>query len=1302
MVLMVMLLRHILLLGALVSTLHAAWGQYEWIMNRGQWPETVAFKTQVQSGVFWTEKNGFTYQLFDPAALGAMHNAHGKLDGEILRSHVFRATFVNGYAQYISGDDKRPHYFNYYHSSDFSRHATHCEVYGRTKLHDVYAGIDVQVYAAGGGLKYDWVVAAGADPSSIVIEFDGVDCALVSRENGTDLVLSSTVQTIIEKQPYAYQVKEGRISEVRCNYKLTGKRLSYILGPYDKNLPLIIDPEVAFSTYIGSVANSWGFTACDDSDGNLIAGSAVFDPGYPTTNGAFSTTFNEATSNAFDIAISKFSADGSQLLYSTYFGGELQETPHSVVVDSQDRIIVFGVTGSGGLPITPGAYQTNFTGGPFLAMNGFFSGQHPDGCDLFVTKFNSDGSLLASTFVGGSDTDGLNNADQLFYNYGDAFRGEVNVDESDNVYVATVTKSADFPVTSGSFGGGEYDGVLFKLSPDLSSLSQSRFIGGNGRDACYAIEFNNVGQLIIAGGTQSSNFPWISATAADGSWNGETDGYVSLLDANAFTLVSGTFIGTSSYDQVYFAQSDNAGFIYAYGQTTGNMPITPGLYGQAGSGQFISKFAADLGNMEWNTTIGTGSGAIDISPTAFLVSDCEQVYLSGWGGDINNNYCSGQPGDCYANQSTTVGLPLTADAFQSQTDGSDFYLCVLTPNAQDILYGSYLGGNESNEHVDGGTSRFDKNGSVYHAVCAGCQNNDDFPTTPGVWSNTNESTGCNLAVFRFDLSAIQAEVEIDGPTQVCVGDNVEFINATVGASNYSWNFGDGSTSNEFQPVHSFAQGGEYTVQLIGSDNALCVTADTATVQITIVPDVFPQVQDDVVICSGETTQLIAEGSENIHWLYDITLSDLNVPNPIAEPSVTTTYYVVDENDCDAETLSVVVEVSTVDLDLSNDTSLCLGQSAVLIASGAMNYQWSPGDFLDAPNGAAPTCEPLESIEYTITATNEFGCADEGQIAVVVFNNVPGGLLYPALTVCEDEQIQLQAEAASAYNWSPQQWVDYPQAQSPFASPPDTTLFLVQVTNSCGTGFDSVYVNVIHPNVQAFGGGSICLGDTIGAWASGAVSYVWTPATWATPSNEALVYLSPENTTVFEVTGIDEYNCLETQEVTVSVYPSAEIDAGPDGYFDFPDSVMLFGNALGFDCYWWPSDGLSCDTCEVTWASPQQPTTYHLSIVDGFGCVNDDTVYVRPYFPIYVPNTFTPNDDGINDVFRVEGVAVTGFHLVIFDRWGMTVFESFDMNTPWTGDAGSGYFAPNDVYNWVLEYDSLDRRTKLKGHVVLVR
>jgi gliding motility-associated-like protein len=1295
-------LQHIILAFVLLHVGLCVVAQPLWIENRGQWPEPVVFQTALRSGVLWTERTGFTYQLFDPAGLQQLIAQHGADSEEILHGHSYKMKFINGSATHVSGQRKAEHYMNYYTSPDSNGQATGCEVYASSRLHEVYPGIDAMVYSVGSSLKYDWIVAPGANPNDIQLAIEGAKCSLVRHAGGTDLVIETAFQTIIEKQPFAYQLLDGTMQEVSCSYVLRANRLSFELGDYDESRTLVIDPEVSFSSFIGSPASSWGYTACDDSQGNLIAGAVAFAPGYPTTLGAFSVTFNQALTNSFDIAISKFSADGTQLLYSTYLGGEYQETPHSVVVDSQDHIIVFGVTGSSTFPTTPGVLQSTFVGGPSLTGSGFYSGQQPNGCDLFVTKFNGDGSLETSTFIGGTNNDGINNGDQLYYNYGDVFRGEVNVDANDHIYVATVTRSADFPVSFGSFGGGESDGVLLKLSPALDALVMGRFVGGSGRDACYVVEFNPQGQPVVAGGTQSSNFSLISAGSVDPTWNGETDGYVVIVDPASFAVIAGTFIGTSSYDQVYFAQSDNSGDIYVYGQTTGSMPITPGVYGQPGSGQFISKYSPDLEVMEWNTTIGTGSGSIDISPTAFLVSNCEQIYFSGWGGDVNSNYCNSVPGSCYAEQSTTNGLPITPDAFQSATDGSDFYLCVLTPNAQNILYGSFLGGSVSNEHVDGGTSRFDKNGSVYHAVCAGCQNNDDFPTTPGAWSDSNESTGCNLAVFRFDLNAIQAEVEVDGPTEVCVGDQIEFLNSTAGATNFLWNFGDGTTSTILEPTHQYAEGGQYEVQFVGYDNAVCVTADTTTVEITVIPDVNPTVSGELVICEGESTQLTASGTENVHWLFNASLSDAAVLDPIASPTNTTTYFLVDENECDSETLSVVVEVSEVSINTSGDTTLCLGQSAELIASGGVSYEWSPSTYLSSASSPNPIATPAESIDYAVTVTDQHGCTADATLSVVVFEALPGGERYPDEVLCEGRQLLLQANFGSAWNWFPSSSLSAPLAQEPIAFPDDTTLYVVLITNACGSGYDSVMVNVIHPELSVFGGGSICRGDTIAAWATGALSYAWSPANWASPSDEALAYLSPEKTTIFEVTGVDEFNCVTTASVSISVYPRAEIEAGPDGYFDFPDSVMLFGNAMGFDCYWWPSEGLSCDTCELTWASPSEPTTYHLAIVDDFGCVNDDSVFVRPYFPLFVPNTFTPNGDGINDVFFVRGQSVTGFHLEIYDRWGMKVFESFDMQTPWTGDSGNGYFAPNDVYNWVLGYDSLDRRTNVKGHVVLAR
>ena len=147
---------------------------------------------------------------------------------------------------------------------------------------------------------------------------------------------------------------------------------------------------------------------------------------------------------------------------------------------------------------------------------------------------------------------------------------------------------------------------------------------------------------------------------------------------------------------------------------------------------------------------GTGSGQVDIALSAFLVDNCDNIYVSGWGGSTN--------GSQSATSSTTTGLPVTSDCHQCQTDGSDFYLIVLEENMQSLLYASFFGGNQSNEHVDGGTSRFDKDGIVYQSVCAGCGGNSDFPTTPGAWSNTNNAHNCNIAAFKFDISELTANI----------------------------------------------------------------------------------------------------------------------------------------------------------------------------------------------------------------------------------------------------------------------------------------------------------------------------------------------------------------------------------------------------------------------------------------------------------------------------------------------------------------------------------------------------------------
>ncbi len=248
----------------------------------------------------------------------------------------------------------------------------------------------------------------------------------------------------------------------------------------------------------------------------------------------------------------------------------------------------------------------------------------------------------------------------------------------------------------------------------MSQIVWAGFLGGNGADASHTIKFDLDGNLVVGGGSSSLNFP-----ATPGTYQtvhaGLVDGWIAKIKNDGTTILVSTLTGTQAFNQVYFIDLDIDGNIYAYGQTTGSFPVTAGVYKNPNSGQFLQKFDPSLSTLIFSTVFGSGSGIPNISPTAFLVNDCNNIYLSGWGGMINS------ASDFW--NSSTSGMPVTTDAFQKTTSGSDFYFIVLTSDASQLLYATFLGGTQSRTHVDGGTSRFDKSGVVYHAVCSGCKVN---------------------------------------------------------------------------------------------------------------------------------------------------------------------------------------------------------------------------------------------------------------------------------------------------------------------------------------------------------------------------------------------------------------------------------------------------------------------------------------------------------------------------------------------------------------------------------------------------
>jgi gliding motility-associated-like protein len=896
----------------------------------------------------------------------------------------------------------------------------------------------------------------------------------------------------------------------------------------------------------------------------------------------------------------------------------------------------------------------------------------------------------------------------LNYNYGDVCRGEINVDGTGDIWVASSTRSIDFPMVQ-AFDpalSGTSDAVVFRLDEDLSDLQLSSYFGGNSEDAAFGIQFaaNTPGLAYFTGGTKSNDLP-TTPGAYQPDLAGDVDGYIASLDYSgpfpALSVV--TYFGTDDYDQAYFVQLDTEDRPHLCGQTTGSsMALVGDVYSANANGStFVVRLTENLETVDWITRIGLPMSGVDISPTAFLVSDCDEMYLSGWGGDTQAN-------SAFAFGSTTSGMPVTEDAHQMGTDGSDFWLGVLSPNAADLTYGSFFGGTFSNEHVDGGTSRFDKNGTVYQAVCAGCGGWDDFPTTAGAWENTNLSANCNLGVFKFNLGSLTADIEIDAPDIICAGEPIQFVNTSIGGTSFEWFFGDLNSTDEENPEYIYATPGEWEVMLIASDvsgSGGCLEPDTAFATLFIQETPNPLIDEVPVLCLGEELTLQAYGSDALIWQPDPTLSDLTVSNPLASPVETTTYTVEDSNDCGTETASVTVEVEIIETDVTSNQSICIGDVIELEVTGGESATWSPIGGLGSPSDLQTTASPAETTTYTATILSEAGCISEETVTISVVSSFPGGQTYPAVSLCAGQGVFLSAADGDTYLWSPADLVSNELVQNPYVTPTENTTFTVSIANICGFGTDTVSVELVTPTATGTGGGWMCRGETMILSCSEGVNYTWSPAALVANPYAQTTEVFPLETTTFTVYVTDGFGCQGSTEMEVNVWQPPYVNAGPDREVDWLDRVRLFGSSDADSMWWSPSDWLSCIDCPTPEVDVQGPSWFTLETISPEGCTASDSVFIDVFYPVYVPNAFSPNNDGVNDAFIVEGLEPRGYRLEIFNRWGDLLFFSENPEEPWLGQnqlEASEYFVPDGVYIWRLRYEMRDGPRLLDGTVTLLR
>lgn len=914
-----------ILLGVIVSILLSgmlwAGGPLRIIPQQGQWASTVSAKIPLVGGSAYLEQDQWRFTFLHPDDWEALqaHHHHDEGNQNVpseARFHAFSMQFQQTEpTTTISYGDAYPFYYNYFLGNDPAAWATAVPVYASATYHDMWPGVDILLGESEGHLKYDYVIRPGGIPEDIAWTYDGVSPTI--KEGKLTYSLSHGV-SIIESIPAAFQMIDGRQVKVDVRYGQRGSTFYFEVGDYNQNYDLIIDPVLVFSSYTGSSADNFGFTATYDKDELLYGGGIVFNNGYPTTNGAYQTSWG----GIIDLGITKFNADGSQLIYSTFIGGESAETPNSLVTNEDNELFIFGLTSSFTFPVSANAYQRTFAGG--VPVNYASNGTNfTNGVDLFVFRLDSTGTQLqASTLLGGAANDGVNDGlnptapTKLTYNYGDFFRGEIVLDDQSNVYVATCTQSSDFPISSGALQpnfGGLQDAVMFSLNADLSNLRWSTFLGGTDVDAAYSVKLDGGGNPYVSGGTVSTDFP-VSAQAANPFYiGGGGDGFLSHIEQGGFNLLASTFVGTPSFDQNYFIEIDAFDQVYVVGQTEGQFFVSPGTYSNPGSGQYIARFTPDLTQLDRSTVFGKGDGDPDLSPTAMLIDQCNNVYVSGWGGATN--FFAQNP------DTDITGLPTTPDAYQSQTDGSDFYFIVFAEDMDSLLYATYFGGNVSEEHVDGGTSRFDSRGAIYQAVCAGCRGNSDFPTTPGAWSATNNSTNCNLGVIKFDLelASVEALAAITGNPSGCAPLTVSFENQGSKDAQYFWDFGDGTTSTEENPSHTYLVSDTFLITFIVSDtNSVCKFPDTTFVPVVIFDEVIANFRyNPTIVNFGEPVQFtdLSDPATSYRWDFGDgnTSADQNPTHIFEEPGVYEVCLFIESNGTCFDTVCQQIIIPIIDV-----------------------------------------------------------------------------------------------------------------------------------------------------------------------------------------------------------------------------------------------------------------------------------------------------------------------------------------------------------------------------------------------------
>jgi hypothetical protein len=587
----------------------------------------------------------------------------------------------------IVGDDELPGGVHYYRDASSTR--VSAPTYRRVRYVDVYPGIDLVYYGRPRRLEYDFVVAPGADPGRIALAFDGVE--RLDVDEAGDLVAHTAVGDLRQPRPVVYQESEGARRAVDADYVVDADgRVRFRLGSYDPSRPLVIDPVVAYSTYLGGTWDDADepFEGIEgialDAAGNVYVTGTTQSPDFPTTAGA-----DRTLGGGGDVFVTKFSPSGA-VVYSTLLGGDCDDTARDIAVDAAGNAYVTG----------------RWNGGSCYAEGG-----------VLVAKLDPAGAVVYASFFGGRLADS---------SIGQA----IAVDAEGHAYVTGAANSDthDFPTTPGAYRTVECENVypfagdvfVAKLSADGTTLLYSTIICGDGDESANGIAIDAAGNAYVAGTTASSDFPTVNAfqTMRRGG-SVDVTGFVAKLSPDGSRLVYSTYLGGSGSDAIGGIAVDAQGNAYVTGETgSDDFPTTPGVLQEHPGNRHCIEGCTDA----FVTKIAPSGSSLAYS-----------TYLYGELDDAGSRIAVDSGGNAYVVGTTYSAYFPVVNAFQALNRGlDDAFIAKLSPDGTRLVYSSYLGGSgpgpsPSTGADDGDSIALDAAGNAY---VVGYTLSVDFPTTP--------------------------------------------------------------------------------------------------------------------------------------------------------------------------------------------------------------------------------------------------------------------------------------------------------------------------------------------------------------------------------------------------------------------------------------------------------------------------------------------------------------------------------------------------------------------------------------------